>query len=194
MKSELGYVYLIWQSGTGFFKIGSSFDPQSRLKALQNSCPQKLVLACSIQVPEHVKFEKNLQRELVEHQIRGEWFLFCKSSLPLILKRFGLSEEFSRVLIDGFNTVAGKPITGINEAIENLDVYADFIPSKVVVNILTLNRGRRVTSETLRRWRREINIDPKMRGFYTREQVDLLLQLTSHLKRGGTLESWASTP
>ena len=61
--------YFIRDTLTGYIKIGTSIDPQSRMKTLQTGCPGKLELVATTRIPEfriHEKFK--------DACTRGEWF------------------------------------------------------------------------------------------------------------------------
>lgn len=68
------FVYFIQQGTDGPIKIGSSVDPQARLRALQTANPHPLRLLAK--APGDVRDERALHERFSEHRINGclEWF------------------------------------------------------------------------------------------------------------------------
>jgi len=66
------YIYVIRCNDK--FKIGYSSDPERRLKQLQTSNSEKLVLEWSRERADACKLEKHLHRVFGQYRIRGEWF------------------------------------------------------------------------------------------------------------------------
>jgi hypothetical protein len=59
-----GEVYLIAQSGSNFFKVGRSKNPDKRLSDLQTGQPQKLVMVEQKRVPNMLEVEQRLLTEM----------------------------------------------------------------------------------------------------------------------------------
>jgi len=64
--------YFIQDSLTKFIKIGSSVDPEDRLRVLQIGCPSWLRLVGSVE--EKVLSEKDAHYQFHEYVERGEWY------------------------------------------------------------------------------------------------------------------------
>ena len=76
--SRPGEVYLIAQSGSNFFKVGRSVDPDKRLSDLQTGQPQKLVMVERKKVSNMLEGEKRLLAEMKANFVPApggtEWF------------------------------------------------------------------------------------------------------------------------
>lgn len=80
------YVYLVQQSGTCFYKIGFSHNPEKRIKQLQTACPVPLHF---VFVSEAAKtFEESLHRGYAEYRCAGEWFNFPDRVVSQVLAAF----------------------------------------------------------------------------------------------------------
>ncbi len=66
------FIYVI--SCGNRLKIGYSTNPNERLKQLQTSNSEKLVLEWSRERADACQLEKHLHRTFNKHHIRGEWF------------------------------------------------------------------------------------------------------------------------
>lgn len=72
--AQPGYVYLVHNPKTGFYKIGSARKPQTRLKQLQTEMRAPCVMLHTIATNNAVRLEREVQlRFLAGHQ-GGEWF------------------------------------------------------------------------------------------------------------------------
>lgn len=75
-KPKKHYIYAI--SNGKQVKLGMSNNPETRLKSLQTSSPEALILVWKYYVAnssiEAAKIEKMLHRACKKHHIRGEWF------------------------------------------------------------------------------------------------------------------------
>ncbi len=66
-------VYLVQAAGRDVFKIGSSNDPEERLRSLQTSCYDDLEIVA--RRPNSCRcIEQSMHRLFAEKRIRGEWF------------------------------------------------------------------------------------------------------------------------
>lgn len=75
------FIYFI-QSACGHIKIGTSTDPEYRLRELQCGNPQPLkMLGIVCGGP---RYERWLHRKFKASRVRGEWFLPCQDLLRLI--------------------------------------------------------------------------------------------------------------
>jgi enhancing lycopene biosynthesis protein 2 len=63
-------------------KIGASRSPQQRLRELQTSNPNELVLAAM--VPGGYALEKNLHERFVAYRLYDEWFQLTQEIVDLI--------------------------------------------------------------------------------------------------------------
>ncbi|CAI8025918.1 hypothetical protein GBAR_LOCUS14939 [Geodia barretti] len=76
--SRPGEVYLIAQSGSNFFKVGRSVDPDKRLSDLQTGQPQKLIMKERKTVGNMVEVEQRLLAKMRDKFVPmpggTEWF------------------------------------------------------------------------------------------------------------------------
>lgn len=71
-RANWTWIYFIQGKNGGPIKIGQSTDPRARLKQLQTSNPETLVLRRVVNAPEEM--EARLHALFRDDQIRGEWF------------------------------------------------------------------------------------------------------------------------
>lgn len=93
-----GYVYFISNEVKDKVKIGYSKNPWARIKDLQTTSSEKLLLVATVKTTD--ASEKKLHAELAEYLIHGEWFCIC----PLIS---GL-----------INSIKTKEITNVVDSID----------------------------------------------------------------------------
>lgn len=76
-------------------KIGYSKDPRTRLKTLQTSNPEELILHYAFPVnPKTVeKFEAHIHKEQNHKRIRGEWFTMDKKEVTNLMTFYEISTE-----------------------------------------------------------------------------------------------------
>jgi hypothetical protein len=89
----VGYVYLIWQENTSFYKIGCTNNINKRLSMLQTSHSSKLHLLGTIETEEHVRKEGYLHNKYKNHHIKGEWFNFHPLFLREVLTDFTIVDK-----------------------------------------------------------------------------------------------------
>ena len=72
----MGYIYIIQEVGTHYFKVGHSINPAERLRALQTANPRELRLVHMSWCENAGKEEKSIHRALRKRGCwrRGEWF------------------------------------------------------------------------------------------------------------------------
>lgn len=82
--SSEGCVYLIHMTGTSFYKIGMSLDPQIRLRTLQTGNPHTLEIRSTQTVRDMRGAETSLHRQFVAQRVPNinakEWFDFGSDS------------------------------------------------------------------------------------------------------------------
>lgn len=83
----MGFVYFI-KDESGRTKIGSSIDPENRLKQLQTSCADRLTLIGSIKSDEHKFIEKKIHKQLKDLRISGEWFGIARAVVEDIIASY----------------------------------------------------------------------------------------------------------
>ena len=69
-----GYVYIINQSKTSFYKIGVTKKPEQRLRALQTSSPLKVLPVACFPCPDMFQCEAVLHARYAHKRLIGEWF------------------------------------------------------------------------------------------------------------------------
>ena len=82
-----GFLYFIRQGTTGLVKIGHSHDPDARLRELQTSNGESLVLLGSR--PGTRADEAELHEVYADLRVRGEWF----TETPELAQEWGLTAE-----------------------------------------------------------------------------------------------------
>lgn len=115
----MGFVYFI-QDESGRVKIGSSIDPENRLKQLQTSCAEKLFLIDSLKTDDHNFVEKQLHKKLKSLRINGEWFSLSRAMVHQLISEYqkvDISElEHSNSEISDLQQVAFRGIYWIPDA------------------------------------------------------------------------------
>jgi hypothetical protein len=94
---RLAQLYLIQEGMDGPVKIGRSACAKSRRNTFQtgNSQPLKLVAVYTMEASEVARAEQNLQLELAEYLIGGEWFdIDPKFLVEQYMKDFFLADGF----------------------------------------------------------------------------------------------------
>jgi hypothetical protein len=69
-----GYVYVLEESLTGYYKIGSSYNPVSRAQPLQIGTPLPYAELLSYYTSDRLKAERCLQAFYLEYNVRSEWY------------------------------------------------------------------------------------------------------------------------
>jgi len=75
MKTQDGYIYIIQQKDTTYYKIGFSHDDniKNRLSNLQVGNPEKLIFVGSFYTL-NISLEKDIHTYFKDYRIQGEWF------------------------------------------------------------------------------------------------------------------------
>lgn len=82
-----GYVYLIHQESSIFYKIGSSkMNPKARLDYCQRGNPNKLEMIEIFDVHDCFALERYLHIFFEQCNVRGEWFSLCSADVDLLHK------------------------------------------------------------------------------------------------------------
>jgi len=80
-------IYFIQSKSDGRVKIGSSSDPEARLKQLQTGSSAELILIGKL--PGSVDEERALHKRFAEHKTDGEWFFPAKEIFDFINNPIG---------------------------------------------------------------------------------------------------------
>jgi hypothetical protein len=81
-KKTKGFVYFIQKKNQDIFKIGMTYsDPEKRLKQLQISTPDELLLVQTIYCNHPRILENQLHIQFKEKHIRGEWFNLSEATI-----------------------------------------------------------------------------------------------------------------
>lgn len=80
----MGFVYFI-QSENGHVKIGSSANPDERLRQLQTASSFQLNIVGVIESENYKTVEKNLHKTYKSSRIQGEWFDITKEEVNILL-------------------------------------------------------------------------------------------------------------
>ena len=94
---NFGYVYLV-KSSTGFYKIGRSRDPKSRIGTMHVALPFEIEIEHLIECEDYTEAEILLHNEFAKKRIRGEWFALDESDVNEIkhikrIKKGGMVES-----------------------------------------------------------------------------------------------------
>jgi hypothetical protein len=92
------FVYLINENTTNLYKIGVSNNPEKRLKSLQTSNGNKLLLVAQFQTSFNFKLEKFVHQQYHKNKQEGEWFLFETNEVNLFLQYCKKGEEIFKLL------------------------------------------------------------------------------------------------
>lgn len=74
MSNDKKFIYVIYDTGRDRIKIGRSSNPEARLKTLQTSNSDELILQMKKERIHSKKFETWLHRQFAQNRKRGEWF------------------------------------------------------------------------------------------------------------------------
>jgi len=75
------FIYLAQQSYSSLFKIGSSDNPEERLKQLQTANGERLELIETFETKNKFKLESALHRRFLSKKTLGEWFELTEEDL-----------------------------------------------------------------------------------------------------------------
>lgn len=84
-RSKKGFVYIIQCEGTHYYKIGSSFNPNERLKSMQTGIPFDLKLIFYIEKEFANSIELMTHLEFQDYRIRAEWFTFSERIIAKVI-------------------------------------------------------------------------------------------------------------
>jgi len=96
-KTRTGYVYVL-NSDSGFYKIGRTLKPTSRIKTFSVKLPYMVTYRLVIKSDDYVQLEKDLHERYSDVRVDGEWFNLTPQDIV------DLQEEYQKYLID-----IGKP-------------------------------------------------------------------------------------
>jgi hypothetical protein len=96
-KKRKDIVYFIQSINGGNIKIGVSRNPIERLRELQPSCPDQLVILTMVKGgPEK---ESEFHERFVEHNVHHEWFRPAKEIVDYIIKDLEMKKgEIDRII------------------------------------------------------------------------------------------------
>jgi hypothetical protein len=98
-----GYVYL-FQCGSRY-KIGTAIDVQRRMKNVQTTCHEKVVLVHAAPSDDPYRAEKFLHLMFGSKRIRNEWFDLSREDVNWILRIKSISRQY----LDQYDTSTPKP-------------------------------------------------------------------------------------
>lgn len=78
------FVYILHAEGTDFYKIGTSFKPESRISGVQNGCPFRVRLAQKFECGDPELIERSIHHFLKDQRQRGEWFALTPNEVIAI--------------------------------------------------------------------------------------------------------------
>lgn len=83
--AQPGYVYLVKNEKTGFFKIGSARKPNVRLKQLETEMRATCVMLHTIATNQAIRLERAIQERFIGGHRGGEWFDLCACDVEAIM-------------------------------------------------------------------------------------------------------------
>lgn len=83
-------VYLIWEEGTSYYKIGVSHNPFERLKGIQTGNASKVHLISAVPVSNAHFKEKEFHKKYKKYHVKGEWFSFPPRAIAEVLRFFNI--------------------------------------------------------------------------------------------------------
>lgn len=83
-RLECGYVYLVRNPVTGFFKIGSARRPDTRLRAISTEMCARCALLHTIASNAMVRLEREVQARFLADHVGGEWFELDESQVAIV--------------------------------------------------------------------------------------------------------------
>lgn len=95
MKPSFLYCYLYVLESSGLYKIGYSFDPETRLRRLQTGSASPIKIVHLIRTPHYRQLEKKLHHRFASKRVHGEWYALDTADLEHIarLDDIGLTPE-----------------------------------------------------------------------------------------------------
>ena len=83
-QDRSGFVYVIEDTGSGYFKIGMSRDPVKRFEQIQPVLPFETLITCTFEVEDRYAAESFLHRRFSGKRAKGEWFDLSEEDLEWI--------------------------------------------------------------------------------------------------------------
>lgn len=80
------YLYILHQTGSQYYKIGITTNPEKRFEAIQSCNPQPLNVAAIIEHRKAGTIEIVLHEHFKNERVRNEWFLLSSEQLNKALK------------------------------------------------------------------------------------------------------------
>ncbi|QKF93672.1 GIY-YIg nuclease [Fadolivirus algeromassiliense] len=81
MNNKRGYIYIIKEDSTNYYKIGRSYDTKKRLTSIQISNPRKLNVINKFLCNDSITMESLVHIHLTDKNVRGEWFMLNDDEL-----------------------------------------------------------------------------------------------------------------
>ena len=92
LDNEYGYLYLVQQKGTPYYKIGITKDIKRRLSSFKTAIPKGINILSTILIYKYKHVERRLHQEFKTKNINGEWFELDETDLnkfyELIIEKF----------------------------------------------------------------------------------------------------------
>jgi hypothetical protein len=86
VADKSGFVYLVQQASTSYFKIGKTKTPYKRMQKLQTGCPTELVIRERIFSLNCQKLETSLHEHYSRCWVRGEWFNMSEQDVATFIQ------------------------------------------------------------------------------------------------------------
>lgn len=152
MQNQIGIVYLIWQKGTSFYKIGMSKYDGDVVYTRQTYNPIELECIARIRTKNFKQLERDLLEKWIPYKKVREWLDIPPTKIPELLEDFrddgGYAEYYQRErLINAFNLGVHTAISEVTEGtfsgeyytFENLDRYIHYLSAEEIEELHTKN-------------------------------------------------------
>lgn len=128
MQNRPGIVYLIWQKGTSFYKIGMSKYQNGIMDTRQTYNPMELECIAKITTQNFKQLERDLLEKWKSYKKIGEWLDIPPTKIQELLKDFvndnGYADYYqTEMLIQAFNLGVNAAILEVTEGTFSGDYY-----------------------------------------------------------------------
>lgn len=85
-------IYLIRCGESNFYKIGTSYTPEKRIRTLQIGCPYSLILVYKLSptLLTPAEMENMLHKKLWDKRKQGEWYKLTKDEVKRVIELLSL--------------------------------------------------------------------------------------------------------
>jgi len=77
-------LYVIGHAGQGWYKIGISENPETRVVAIQTGCPLRVKIHVDVENDQAAELEQALHKHFADRRLEGEWFYLTREQVAYI--------------------------------------------------------------------------------------------------------------